>query len=61
VELLMRELTGRERDMLGLSLQGYDVAEISGRVARTERTVQRVLKRVRERLEELRREPPATP
>jgi RNA polymerase sigma-70 factor, ECF subfamily len=58
VELLMRELTGRERDMLGLSLQGYDVAEISGRVARTERTVQRVLKRVRERLEQLRHDPP---
>lgn len=59
VEMLMRELSGREREMLGLSLQGYDVAEISGRVARTERTVQRVLKRVRERLEQLRRESPA--
>jgi RNA polymerase sigma-70 factor, ECF subfamily len=58
VEMLMRELSGRERDMLGLSLQGYDVAEISGRVARTERTVQRVLKRVRERLEQLRRDAP---
>ena len=57
VELLMRELTGREREMLALSLEGHSVAEISGRVARTERTVQRVLKRVRQRLEELRGEP----
>ena len=54
VELLMRELTGREREMLALALQGCAVAEISERVARTERTVQRVLKRVRARLEEMR-------
>ena len=54
VELLMRELTGREREMLALALQGCAVAEISNRVARTERTVQRVLKRVRARLEEMR-------
>jgi RNA polymerase sigma-70 factor (ECF subfamily) len=54
VELLMRELTGREREMLALALQGCAVAEISARVARTERTVQRVLKRVRQRLEEMR-------
>jgi RNA polymerase sigma-70 factor (ECF subfamily) len=59
VELLMRELTDREQHMLALSLQGYDVAEISNRVARTERTVQRVLKRVRERLEQMHAEPPA--
>ena len=54
VELLMRELTGREREMLALALQGCSVPEISASVARTERTVQRVLKRVRARLEELR-------
>jgi RNA polymerase sigma-70 factor, ECF subfamily len=59
VELLMKELTDREQHMLALSLQGYDVAEISIRVARTERTVQRVLKRVRERLEQIHGE--ATP
>jgi RNA polymerase sigma-70 factor, ECF subfamily len=59
VELLMRDLKDRERDMLALSLQGYDVAEISAQVARTERTVQRVLRRVRERLEQMRAEGPA--
>ena len=54
VELLMRELSGREREMLALSLQGCAIPEVSARVGRTERTVQRVLKRVRERLEEMR-------
>jgi RNA polymerase sigma-70 factor, ECF subfamily len=53
VELLMRELQDREQDMLALSLQGYDTAAISAQVGRTERTVQRVLKRVRERLEQM--------
>jgi len=51
VEALMRDLDGRERDMLALSLQGHDTAAISAEVGRTERTVQRVLKKVRERLE----------
>jgi RNA polymerase sigma-70 factor (ECF subfamily) len=53
VEQLMRELTGREQDILALSLQGCDVPAISEQVGRTERTVQRVLKRVRERLEQM--------
>ena len=53
VEQLMDELNGRERDMLALSLQGYTPAEISPRVGRTERTVQRVLKRIRQRLERM--------
>ena len=53
VELLMRNLGERERDMLALSLQGYAPAEISARVGRTERTVQRVLKGVREELERM--------
>ena len=61
VELLMRELNGRERDMLALSLQGCAVPEISAAVGRTERTVQRVLKRVRERLEQLRADAPPAP
>lgn len=54
VELLMRELTDREREMLALSLEGLGVAEVGARVGRTERTVQRVLKRVRQRLEGMR-------
>ncbi|HVS36487.1 MAG TPA: sigma-70 family RNA polymerase sigma factor [Gemmataceae bacterium] len=57
VELLMKELSDREREMLALGLQGYDAPEISARVGRSERTVQRVLKRVRERLEQMRAEP----
>ncbi len=59
VELLMRELSGREREMLAFGLQGCDALEISARVARSERTVQRVLKRVRERLEQMQSEPAA--
>lgn len=56
VEQVMRELVDREKDILALSLQGYDNIEISARVGRTERTVQRVLKRVRQRLEQMRAE-----
>src|SRR5262245_24850396 len=54
VEQVMRGLEGRERDILALSLQGYDTTEISTQVGRTERTVQRVLKRIREDLERMR-------
>lgn len=53
VEQLLRELPRRENDILALSLQGFDAVEISERVGRTERTVQRVLKRVREQLESM--------
>jgi RNA polymerase sigma-70 factor (ECF subfamily) len=53
VEQVMRELTERERSILALSLQGYTTAEVSDQVGRTERTVQRVLQRVRRRLEQM--------
>jgi RNA polymerase sigma-70 factor (ECF subfamily) len=53
VEQVMRDLTGRERDIFTLSLQGYSTTEISARVGRTERTVERVLKRVKKCLEEM--------
>jgi RNA polymerase sigma-70 factor (ECF subfamily) len=46
----------RERTVLELSLQGCPLPEISGRVGRSERTVQRVLTRVRKRLERMRDE-----
>jgi RNA polymerase sigma-70 factor (ECF subfamily) len=51
VENLLRGLDGRERDMVQLSLQGYSVEEISTQVGRTRRTVQRLLKRVKEDLQ----------
>jgi RNA polymerase sigma-70 factor (ECF subfamily) len=53
LEQVMRDLTERERSILALSLQGYTTAEISDQVGRTERTVQRVLQRVRRRLEQM--------
>jgi RNA polymerase sigma-70 factor (ECF subfamily) len=59
LEQVMAELTEREQTMLALSLQGESVAAIGDRVGRTERTVQRVLERVRRRLEEMNAEPMA--
>jgi RNA polymerase sigma-70 factor (ECF subfamily) len=53
LEQVMRDLTPRERVILVLSLQGYSSSEISDQVGRTERTVQRVLERVRRRLEQM--------
>jgi RNA polymerase sigma-70 factor (ECF subfamily) len=47
----------RERQMVELSLQGYTPAEVSARMGRSERTVQRVLSRVRQRLERMRDRP----
>jgi RNA polymerase sigma-70 factor (ECF subfamily) len=57
VERLMRCLEGRQREVLALSLQGYSPAEISERLGCTERTVYRVLERVKEWLEAMRGEP----
>ena len=56
VEQVMRTLEGRERDIFALSLQGCTSAEIGDQVGRTERTVQRVLKRVRKQLLEMKAE-----
>jgi RNA polymerase sigma-70 factor (ECF subfamily) len=53
IEQLMHGLTLREQEILGLALQGCSSSEISARVGRSERTVQRVLKRVRQRLEQM--------
>ena len=50
IEQLMRDLDEREREILSLSLQGYTVQEISPRVHRSERTVQRLLERMRHEL-----------
>src|SRR5262249_38062826 len=57
VERLMRCLEGRQREVLTLSLQGFAPAEISDQLGCTERTVYRVLERVREWLEAMRCEP----
>ena len=54
VERLMRCLEGRHREVLALSLQGYSPPEISGRLGCTERTVYRVLERVKQWLEAMR-------
>jgi RNA polymerase sigma-70 factor (ECF subfamily) len=51
VEHLMGSLQGRQRQILTLSLQGYSTAEISTQLACTERTVYRVLERVKEWLQ----------
>jgi RNA polymerase sigma-70 factor (ECF subfamily) len=56
VEQLMLHLEERERNMLALRLQGYKIPEISERVGRTERTVRRVLDRVKRQLERMRAE-----
>jgi RNA polymerase sigma-70 factor (ECF subfamily) len=56
VEQVLHGLEPRERDMVMLSLQGYTVAEVSEQVGRTRRTVQRLLQRVRKRLERLQAE-----
>jgi RNA polymerase sigma-70 factor, ECF subfamily len=55
VEQLMNSLEeGRQRDILALGLQGYTAPEISARIGCTERTAFRVLKRVKEMLQEMR-------
>jgi RNA polymerase sigma-70 factor (ECF subfamily) len=51
LEQLMRALDDRDRQILTLSLQGLPPAAISAQVGYTERTVQRVLQRVRKWLE----------
>lgn len=56
VEEMMRDLEDYQRRMVQLTLQGHTVAEISEKENCTVRTVQRVLKRVRERLDKLRGE-----
>jgi RNA polymerase sigma factor (sigma-70 family) len=52
VEQLLSELEGRERTIAMLALQGNTVPEIAAEIGRTRRTVQRVLSRVKEKLEQ---------
>jgi RNA polymerase sigma-70 factor (ECF subfamily) len=51
VEELMRRLDPMERRVLELRLQGHDLEEIATDVRRTQRTVRRVLERIKELLE----------
>jgi RNA polymerase sigma-70 factor (ECF subfamily) len=51
VEALMRGLDPQERRMVELRLQGYNLAEIAAHIPCGERTVRRVLKVVKNRLE----------
>lgn len=53
VEQLMHRLEGSERQILALRLQGYTIPEISAQLGRAERTVERVLERVRRWLQRL--------
>jgi RNA polymerase sigma-70 factor (ECF subfamily) len=54
VEVLMRDLDTRDRRIVEMALQGETVPDISAAVGYSERTVERVLKRVREKLERMR-------
>lgn len=51
VERVMRDLSERDREILMLKLQGHTTSEISERVDRTVRTVERALEQIRSRLE----------
>ena len=53
VEDVMRGLNQAGRQIVCLSLQGHSVVQISEQSGRTERTVERVLARLRERLERM--------
>lgn len=53
LEQLMRQLDDQQRHILSLSLQGSTTLQISEQVGCTERTVRRVLERVRKQLHEL--------
>lgn len=52
VERLLEPLAERDRAIATLALQGYTTNEISARIGRSERTVQRVLSRLRGQLEQ---------
>ena len=54
VESLLDKLEGVDREMLALRLEGHSIPEISVLVRRSERSVDRVLSRVRKHLERIR-------
>lgn len=52
-ERLFKELSDREKDVLVLALAGRNIEQIGAELGRTQRTVRRLLGRVRERLERM--------
>ena len=48
---LLRDLSERDKQIIELSLQGHTVAEVAVQVGCAELTVQRLLARVKQRLE----------
>src|SRR5688572_19224085 len=50
IELLMRDLDPRHREMIQLRLQGYLVEEIAAQTERTQRTVLRALEGIKQKL-----------
>jgi RNA polymerase sigma-70 factor (ECF subfamily) len=54
VESILCRLDGRHREIFSLTLQGYTAPEVSAAVGCTERTVYRVLERVKDWLEQMR-------
>lgn len=56
LEGLMRPLDDRQRQILTLALQGHEHAEIAAQLQCSERTIRRVLERIRNQLEQMRAE-----
>jgi RNA polymerase sigma-70 factor, ECF subfamily len=56
VEELLRSLDEPDRPIVTLALQGYSASEISEQVKRSERSVYRILERIRKKLERMRSE-----
>jgi RNA polymerase sigma-70 factor (ECF subfamily) len=50
LELLMRDLDPRHREMIQLRLQGYQIEEIAAQTQRTQRTVLRALEGIKQKL-----------
>jgi RNA polymerase sigma-70 factor (ECF subfamily) len=61
VELLLRDLGERDGAILALALQGQSAAAISEQLGRPERTVYRVLERIKRRLQAAQAEAPPIP
>ena len=56
VEILLRDLDPRDRQIVELALDGRRPVQIAEEVGRSERTVERVLQKLRKRLEQMRDE-----